>query len=98
MRKVEADLYSKVAEYFKALSHPTRIKIIELLSKREMCVCQMMQALNLDQSHVSRHLMVLRANKMVKTRREGTIIYYSLTDENIINIIDEVKNIFLVTK
>ncbi len=98
MRKVEADLYSKVAEYFKALSHPTRIKIIELLSKREMCVCQMMAALNLDQSHVSRHLMVLRANKMVKTRREGTIIYYSLTDENIINIIDEVKNIFLVTK
>ncbi|EIW00926.1 ArsR/SmtB family transcription factor [Thermoanaerobacter siderophilus] len=95
---MEADLYSKVAEYFKALSHPTRIKIIELLSKREMCVCQMMQALNLDQSHVSRHLMVLRANKMVKTRREGTIIYYSLTDENIINIIDEVKNIFLVTK
>ncbi|EGD50146.1 regulatory protein ArsR [Thermoanaerobacter ethanolicus JW 200] len=95
---MEADLYSKVAEYFKALSHPTRIKIIELLSKREMCVCQMMAALNLDQSHVSRHLMVLRANKMVKTRREGTIIYYSLTDENIINIIDEVKNIFLVTK
>ncbi|AEM78968.1 ArsR/SmtB family transcription factor [Thermoanaerobacter wiegelii] len=95
---MEADLYSKVAEYFKALSHSTRIKIIELLSKKEMCVCQMMAALNLDQSHVSRHLMVLRANKMVKTKREGTIIYYSLTDENIINIIDEVKNIFLGTK
>jgi len=58
----------------------------------------MMAALNLDQSHVSRHLMVLRANEMVKTRREGTIIFYSLTDENIINIIEEVKNIFLVTK
>ncbi|NNG67591.1 ArsR/SmtB family transcription factor [Caldanaerobacter subterraneus] len=95
---MEADVYNKAAEYFKALSHPTRIKIIELLSKKEMCVCQMMAALNLDQSHVSRHLMVLRANKMVKTRREGTIIYYSLTDENIIHIIEEVKNIFLVTK
>ncbi|AEM77828.1 ArsR/SmtB family transcription factor [Thermoanaerobacter wiegelii] len=95
---MEADVYTEAAEYFKALSHPTRIKIIELLSKKEMCVCQMMAALNLDQSHVSRHLMVLRANKMVKTRREGTIIYYSLTDKNITNIIDEVKNVFSVKK
>jgi ArsR family transcriptional regulator len=95
---VGADVYNKAAEYFKALSHPTRIKIIELLSKKEMCVCQMMAALGLDQSHVSRHLMILRANNMVKTKREGTMVYYSLTDENIINIIDGVKNMFLVRK
>lgn len=91
---LNADAYNEIAEYFKALSHPTRIKIIELLSEREMCVCEMMAALNLDQSHISRHLMVLRANDIVKDSREGTKIYYSLTDKNIINIIKEVKMAF----
>ncbi|ADL68139.1 ArsR/SmtB family transcription factor [Thermoanaerobacterium thermosaccharolyticum] len=90
---ITMELYDKTAEYFKALSHPTRIKIIELLSKNEMCVCEMMAVLNLDQSHISRHLMVLRANGIVKDSREGTKIYYSLVDKAIVKIIDEVKNI-----
>ncbi|AST58138.1 ArsR family transcriptional regulator [Thermoanaerobacterium thermosaccharolyticum] len=90
---ITKELYDKTAEYFKALSHPTRIKIIELLSKNEMCVCEMMAVLNLDQSHISRHLMVLRANGIVKDSREGTKIYYSLVDKAIVKIIDEVKNI-----
>ncbi|PHO07111.1 transcriptional regulator [Thermoanaerobacterium thermosaccharolyticum] len=90
---ITMELYDKTAEYFKTLSHPTRIKIIELLSKNEMCVCEMMAVLNLDQSHISRHLMVLRANGIVKDSREGTKIYYSLVDKAIVKIIDEVKNI-----
>ncbi|MDK2806283.1 MAG: hypothetical protein PWQ94_1447 [Thermoanaerobacterium sp.] len=90
---VTIDLYDKTAEYFKALSHPTRIKIIELLSRNEMCVCEMMAVLNLDQSHISRHLMVLRANGIVKDSREGTKIYYTLTNKDIVKIIEEVKKI-----
>ena len=86
-------MYDKTAEYFKALSHPTRIKIIELLSRNEMCVCEMMAVLNLDQSHISRHLMVLRANGIVKDSREGTKIYYTLTNKDIVKIIEEVKKI-----
>lgn len=88
------DIFDKTAEYFKALSHPTRIKIIELLSKNdEMCVCEMMLALNLDQSHISRHLMVLRANGIVNDTRDGTKIYYNLINKDIIKIINDVKSI-----
>lgn len=90
---ITMELYDKTAEYFKALSHPTRIKIIELLSRNEMCVCEMMAVLNLDQSHISRHLMVLRANGIVKDSREGTKIYYTLTNKDIVKIIEEVKKI-----
>lgn len=86
------DVYKSAAEYFKALSHPTRIKIIELLSKRDMCVCEMMAELNLDQSHISRHLMVLKNNDIVKDSRDGNKIFYTLIDKSITNIIESVKN------
>jgi len=73
------DVYESSAEYFKALSHPTRIKIIELLSKRDMCVCEMMAELNLDQSHISRHLTVLRNNNIVEDSRDGNKIFILLS-------------------
>lgn len=91
MKHYDFDLYKSVAEYFKALSHPTRIKIIELLDKKDMCVCEMMAELNLDQSHISRHLVVLKNNGIVKDSREGNKIFYTLTDRSIIEVIQAVK-------
>ncbi|NOX97946.1 MAG: metalloregulator ArsR/SmtB family transcription factor [Nitrospirae bacterium] len=63
---------------FKALSDETRLRILVLLSERELCVCQLEAALGLSQARVSRHLTVLRNAGLVHDRREGLWIFYSL--------------------
>lgn len=63
---------------FKALSDETRLRIMVLLSEREICVCQLMWALDLSQAKISRHLTVLRNAGLVNDRREGLWIFYSL--------------------
>ena len=65
---------------FKALSDETRLRIMVLLSEKELCVCQLMWALDLDQAKTSRHLTVLRNSGLVNDRREGLWIYYSLAE------------------
>jgi len=62
----------------KALGDETRLRILKLLLKRELCVCELEAALSLPQSRVSRHLTVLRSLGLVEDRREGTWIFYSL--------------------
>lgn len=62
---------------FKALSDPTRLRIMVLLAEKELCVCQLEDALNLSQAKVSRHLNVLKHARLVEARREGLWIYYS---------------------
>jgi len=63
--------------FFKALSDPTRLRIMVLLAEKELCVCQIEDALSLSQAKVSRHLNVLRHARMVEAKREGLWIYYS---------------------
>ena len=63
---------------FKALSDETRLRVLVLLSERELCVCQLESALGLSQAKVSRHLTVLRNAGLVDDRREGLWIFYSL--------------------
>ncbi|PMP84459.1 MAG: ArsR family transcriptional regulator [Caldisericum exile] len=87
-------ILKKTAEYFKAFSHPTRIKIIELLSENETCVCEMVSRLNLDQSHISRHLTILRSMGIVEDRRKGNMVFYKLVDHASIEIIKRVKEKF----
>ncbi|ADL43023.1 regulatory protein ArsR [Caldicellulosiruptor obsidiansis OB47] len=86
--------YKKMAEYFKALSHPTRIRIIELVAEKERCVCEMMEILNLDQSHISRHLTILRNMEIVEDRREGNRVFYNLKDRESLDLIQVVKKKF----
>jgi len=62
----------------KALGDETRLRILKLLLKRELCVCELEAALNMSQSKVSRHLTVLRSLGLVEDRREGVWIFYSL--------------------
>lgn len=64
---------------FRALSDETRLRIMVLLSKKELCVCQLEWTLNLSQAKVSRHLTVLKNAGLVQDRREGLWIFYSLT-------------------
>ena len=62
---------------FKALSDPTRLRIMVLLAEKELCVCQLEDALHLSQVKVSRHLNILRHARLVNSRRDGLWVYYS---------------------
>jgi len=73
----------RMAELFKALNDPTRLKIINALILSEMCVCDIAALLDLTQPAVSHHLKMLRQIQLIKFRREGKVTYYSLDDEHI---------------
>lgn len=72
-------IFDDYVNLFKALSEPVRLRIVSLLLRRgELCVCDIVDALELPQSVVSRHLAYLRNNNLVETRREGVWVYYQL--------------------
>ena len=74
------------AELFKVLADPTRLRIINALILAEMCVCDIAALFDMTQPAVSHHLKVLRQTQLVKYRREGRIVYYSLDDEHVANV------------
>lgn len=76
----------RTAEIFKALSDPTRLKIINALILSEMCVCDIAALIDVTQPAISHHLKVLRQLQLVKYRREGKIVYYELDDEHVHNV------------
>ncbi len=78
-----------LAELFKVFGDSTRIKILWALDEAEMCVCDIAALLNMTQSAISHQLRVLKQAKLVKNRREGKIIYYSLDDEHVQAIFEQ---------
>ena len=89
-----AQLQSFKAELFKALSHPTRIRILEFLCQGEMSVSRLQARLGAEGSTVSQQLAILRMKNLVDTRREGTAIYYRLRDPQINDLLDAARRIF----
>lgn len=83
----EETLYD-LAELFKVFGDSTRIKIICALFESEMCVCDLSNLLNMSQSAISHQLRVLKSARLVKFRREGKVVYYSLDDDHIKQIFD----------
>ncbi len=77
------DEYSDLSEFFKIFGNPTRLKIISLLAVEDLCVCDICDALELNQTTVSNQLRILRANNVVKYQKEGKMARYSLTDLHI---------------
>ena len=77
----------RVAETFKVLGDPTRVKILQALSKRELCVCDLSAVIGMGQSAVSHQLRTLRNSRLVRYRREGTTVWYSLDDEHIAGLL-----------
>ena len=77
----EDDLYD-LAELFKVFGDSTRIKILYVLFESELCVCDIAQLLGMTQSAVSHQLRILKSNKLVKFRREGKTVFYSLDDDH----------------
>lgn len=77
------DTLNHLAETFKVLSNPGRLKIINALSKHELCVCDLAAVLGTTDSAVSHQLRTLRQMRLVKYRREGKLAYYSLDDRHV---------------
>ena len=82
-------LAQRVAETFKVLGDPTRVKILQVLSKRELCVCDISAVIGMGQSAVSHQLRALRNARLVKYRREGKMVWYSLDDEHIAGLLTQ---------
>lgn len=82
-RMLAEDEYSDLSEFFKIFGNPTRLKIISLLNVEDLCVCDISEALGLNQTTVSNQLRILRANNIVKYQKEGKMARYSLTDLHI---------------
>lgn len=74
---------------FKAMGDPTRLKIIYVLSKSSLCVCDIASLLDMTQSAISHQLRILRDLKLVKSRREGKLVIYSLDDEHVLGIFEQ---------
>lgn len=84
----EESLYD-LAELFKVFGDTTRIRILYVLFEAEMCVCDIAQILNMTQSAISHQLRVLKQARLVRNRREGKQIYYSLADDHVRTIIGQ---------
>ena len=82
----EDELYD-LAELFKVFGDSTRIRILFVLSKAEVCVCDLAATLDMTQSAISHQLKILKQSKLVKSRREGKSIFYSLADNHVSTII-----------
>ncbi len=80
--------FEEMAEYLKALAHPTRLRIIDYLMKeKEMCVKLLWKELGLQQSNVSQHLSLLKSKGIITARRDGVMTCYSVVDPKAIDIV-----------
>lgn len=82
----EEEIVSMLAQTFKALADPTRLKIIYVLSKTPLCVCDIANLLDMTQSAISHHLRLLRNLRLVKFRKEGKMAIYSLDDDHVLQL------------
>ncbi|MFH1152984.1 MAG: metalloregulator ArsR/SmtB family transcription factor [Pseudomonadota bacterium] len=79
-----------LADFFKVFGDHTRIRILHALySSTELCVCDLVEVLGMNQSAVSHQLRILRASKIVKYRKDGKMVYYSLDDEHVYKLLDD---------
>lgn len=82
------DSYETQSEFLKALSHPTRLAILDILSEGEQCVCHMEATLGLRQAYISQQLMILKEAGLVEARRDGLNLYYRVVKPEIFNVLN----------
>ncbi|HHV46821.1 MAG TPA: helix-turn-helix transcriptional regulator [Tissierellia bacterium] len=85
----EEETLCDLAELFKVFGDSTRVKILWALDESEMCVCDIAALLNMTQSAISHQLRILKQARLVKSRREGKVVYYSLDDDHVKEIFDQ---------
>src|SRR5215218_8210231 len=82
----DATTVEALAETFRVLGDPTRIRIVDALSEGELCVCDIAERVNISESAVSHQLRLMRAQRIVRGRREGRCVYYTLDDQHILSL------------
>ena len=85
----EEEVLYELGDFFKILGDSTRIKILNALFYSEMCVCDIASLLEITQSAISHQLRVLKQGRLVKHRKEGKVVYYSLDDDHIKHIVEQ---------
>lgn len=87
--KLQAETeYTRLAALFKMFGDGTRVKLLHALEQNELCVCDLAALLGVTKSAVSHQLKALRLSNLVKSRRDGQVVYYSLADEHVKTILD----------
>ncbi|MFE7499097.1 ArsR/SmtB family transcription factor [Streptomyces albidoflavus] len=86
-------LYQLKAEFFKTLGHPVRIRVLELLSRREHAVSELLSDIGVEPAHLSQQLAVLRRANLVAPRREGSAVHYSLTNPDVAELLRVARTI-----
>lgn len=79
----------KLAELFKVLSDPTRVRILQALHCQRLCVCDIAETLGMTQSAISHQLRILRQARLVRARREGRSIFYTLDDDHVSQVFEQ---------
>ncbi|WP_027623612.1 ArsR/SmtB family transcription factor [Clostridium lundense] len=85
---LDNETFTRLSDLFKVLGDYTRIKIIYALFNKELCVCDIAELLDMSQSSISHQLRILKAARLVKFRKEGKVVFYSLDDNHIDQIIN----------
>ncbi|AQS59226.1 ArsR/SmtB family transcription factor [Desulforamulus ferrireducens] len=83
------------ADILKAIAHPTRIRILELLKDGELCVCEIFEELNVEQANTSQHLAVMKKQDILQSRKEGLKVIYSIKYPEIIELLDVLGQILV---
>jgi ArsR family transcriptional regulator len=78
------------AEILKALAQPTRLKILELLRNGEKCICEIVPAINGEQSNISRHISLMQKSNLVTTRKDGVKVMVKVKDPKVFEILDSI--------
>jgi len=89
--------YETQSEFLKALSHPTRLAILDILRDGEQCVCHMEATLNLRQAYISQQLMILKNAGLVESRRDGLNLYYRVVKPEIFNFLATLNSVTGIT-
>lgn len=87
------DVYETQSNFLKAISHSTRLAILDILRDGEQCVCHMEASLNLRQAYISQQLMVLKQAKLIESRRHGLNLYYRVLKPEVFAIMDTLNSV-----
>jgi len=85
---LDDEILFEVSDNFKILGDSTRLKMLYALSQKELCVCDLAAVLDMSQSAISHQLRLMRGANLVKFRKEGKMVYYSLADEHVVKLIE----------
>jgi DNA-binding transcriptional ArsR family regulator len=88
---MEEKILELKAEVLKTLAQPTRLKILELLRKGEKCICEIVPAINGEQSNISRHISLMQKSHLVTTRKDGVKVMVKVSDPKVFEILDSIS-------